>query len=357
MKSIRFFITSFMGGGAEKVLCNLLRALDLTKYRVSVVSLFPGVRFADLPDGIEKRTILKRQSILSRVLQKLPPRLFALLFLRGKFDYEVAYLEGWPTKIVAAMRSDAKKYCFVHLDISVNNPLIGCFRDREEILTCYRRFDRVCFVSEDSRNAFFRTVGELERAAVVHNVQNFADVDQKAQQSCEDYETDGVKLLAVGRLSPEKGFDRLLEAVARLESKYDFQLFLLGEGEDRKKLERSIAERAVRSVRLLGFRENPYPFFRKADLCVFSSRYEGYCTACVEAIHLGVPVLTTDCSGMREILQDGKFGVITENSTEALTAGLERLLREPSLLDGFREAIRQIGRDDRALAENEALFG
>ena len=82
---------------------------------------------------------------------------------------------------------------------------------------------------------------------------------------------------------------------------------------------------------MLGYHKNPYPFYRKADLYVCSSYFEGYSTSCVEAIYFGLPVLTTRCAGMDEILNSGKFGMIVDNTTDALCNGLECILSNRSL--------------------------
>ena len=98
-------------------------------------------------------------------------------------------------------------------------------------------------------------------------------------------------------------------------------------------------------VCLLGFHANPYKYLRQGDLFVCSSLSEGYSTAVTEALILGLPIITTDCSGMAELLQNGECGVITENDEAALYEGMRRLLTDKSLLEHYRNKAIERGRD------------
>ena len=98
-------------------------------------------------------------------------------------------------------------------------------------------------------------------------------------------------------------------------------------------------------VCLLGFHANPYKYLRQGDLFVCSSLSEGYSTAVTEALILGLPIITTDCSGMAELLQNGECGVITENDEAALYEGLKRLLADKSLLEHYRHKAIERGKE------------
>lgn len=121
-------------------------------------------------------------------------------------------------------------------------------------------------------------------------------------------------LLAVGSLTHRKGFDVLLAAFAELVQKWglDLHLLILGEGEERPKLE-SLAERLGVNSRLFmpGFQENPYPLFARAEIFVLSSRLEGLATVILEAMAFGLPVIATECShAIRAIMKDGRYGIL-----------------------------------------------
>ena len=135
---------------------------------------------------------------------------------------------------------------------------------------------------------------------------------------------------ASGRLVPQKGFDRLVEACHRLaQAGFSFHLWILGEGPEGRKLEVLVRERGLQDrITFLGHQENPYPYMRAADWMVCSSRSEGHSTVISESLILGIPVVSTLCSGVREQLGDGEFGLIAGNDTQDLLRALEDILTE-----------------------------
>ncbi len=98
---------------------------------------------------------------------------------------------------------------------------------------------------------------------------------------------------------------------------------------------------------------------KNAALYVCSSRYEGFSTTVIESLILGTPVVTTDCTGMREILGDSEYGLIADNTEESLYSAVKRMLTEPGLLEHYAERAEVRGRDFRCetlVRETEAFF-
>lgn len=301
----------------------------------------------------------KLQTVLSKIVNKLPPRIYASLFLKGQYDLEIAYLEGRTTQQVAAKKTAAPKIAFVHCDLSVNNLIAPLYKSTEDCLCAYRVFSQVCFVSEASKQGFEKVVGVLENSRVIHNVIDFKGIQEKSNMPTTlRYKTSGWKLVSVGRLAEEKGFDRLLRIVSELEKEHPLELWIIGEGKERNKLEALIRERSIQSVTLLGYQENPYPLLKQADLFVCSSLFEGYSTAVTEAVALGVPVLTTRCAGMDEILEQGKYGLITENSEIALKNALKLFLEQKDAcqLETDYTAKNHVFENHYATSEYDHLF-
>ncbi len=365
MKKLLFFINTLDAGGAEKVLVDLVNAVVSEKYTVDLVTVTGGVHSEKLSEKIRYRCIIwNRNNLIGKILEKIiyhiPYSVFSKLFLHGEYDAEIAYLEGFPTRVLAAKKSNAKKMAFVHCDVSVQPVLQSFYKTNKECLDEYRRFDKVCFVSEVALGGFRKTFGVLENARVIHNIVPVSEISEKAKEETPyRYETGGMKILAVGRLSQEKGYDRLIRVAANLEKKYDFELWIAGEGGERSALEAMIQQLGVSSVKLLGFQKNPYPLMRSADLFVCPSYYEGYSTVVTEAVVLGLPVLTTDCAGMREILDNGNSGCIVENSEEALEQGLEMLLNSKEKFEELKGKAEQRSRTfsgERAMQEYIDLF-
>jgi glycosyltransferase involved in cell wall biosynthesis len=149
---------------------------------------------------------------------------------------------------------------------------------------------------------------------------------------------------AVGRLSPEKGFDLLIQATAQLVQKgLDVALVIAGEGEQRPALEGLIAQSGCADrIRLLGYCANPRPLYEALDVFALSSVREGLPNVLLEAMALEVPVVATRIAGVPRLLRDGENGLLVEpGSVPELTRGLERLLRDAPLRERLRAVARQ----------------
>ncbi len=333
---LNFFINTLGGGGAEKVLVDLVNQLPVN-YDITVTTLLHGIHENKLATHIKHKCIIKTRRklfifIIERLYCKLLPyKLFAKLFLNGDYDIIVSYLEGFNTHVLAAYNGNAKRISFVHCNTGTDGRWTLTYKSNQELIKQYNSFDRVCFISQDALDGFNKAVGCLANSCVVHNV-----IDYKTAISfSNDYVTDVIKsdyagtvrLISVGRLTRVKGFERLIRVIARLKVEgISCDLCICGEGEDRKELESLVMKLHLENVYFLGFQQNPYKYMRNSDIYVCSSYSEGYSTSVAESIAIGTPVLTTDCSGMREILCEGKYGDIVENSEKGLYAGLKKII-------------------------------
>ena len=267
-------------------------------------------------------------------------------------------MEGFPTKIVASNQfcEKTKKIAFVHCDVSVKPVLEDFYKSKAECVSEYMSFDKVCFVSKRALLGFEKTFGILDNSMVIHNVIDEEEILNKSEEETEfEFITNGLKLISIGRLSSEKGYDRLIRIVSKLEKKYEFELWILGEGPERDNLETIIRNLNVSSVKLLGFKKNPYSYMKKADLYICPSYFEGYSTTVTECMLLKIPVLTVDCAGMDEILDNGKYGKITKNSEEALLDGLAGFLEDEHSLNLYIENLKTYHRN-KSIEEYDMLF-
>jgi|Deesub1362B_J571_1020462.scaffolds.fasta_scaffold02302_2 glycosyltransferase involved in cell wall biosynthesis len=155
-------------------------------------------------------------------------------------------------------------------------------------------------------------------------------------------------ILGVGRLTRQKDFETLIKAFALVRKELPARLVILGEGEDRPKLERLAKDLGVsEDVYMPGFVDNPYKYMALASVFVLSSRWEGLVHSLVEALALGVPAIATDCPhGPKEILLNGKAGILVPvGDAEAMANAIVELLRNPKkskqlVEEGVKSAIR-----------------
>ena len=330
---ILFFHFDLGNGGAEKVLINLLKCLDYQKYDVTLFSLFKsGINLSSLPSNVRLLYLFDRKPFrgIIHLLKLLSPKVLHKLLIKEKYDIEIAYLEGAPTRIVSGCpHEETKLFSWVHT--LLGRKFFKSYRSLKEARKAYHRYNKVIFVSETARQAFLtKTNWHDLSSGICHNVIDVDDIKNKALDSISiELSSSKINLCSVGRLNKLKGYIRLVNILGNLKDKIslDWQLYILGQGEQKQMLEDAIRQHALQNrVHLLGYDTNPYKYVSKMDLFVCSSYTEGYSTAVTESIIVGTPVITTDCSGMSEILGDSGAGIIVENSDEGLKNVLEDLL-------------------------------
>lgn len=355
-KRILFLIESLSGGGAEKVLTVLLKHLDYERYEVTVCPILDtGIYCEEVKKYVThyQTVITYRGNLFSRFLNRVKYKLIYSvlpLFIVYKWfipkgnDVEIAFCEGYVTKLLSHVKSKSRKIAWIHTDLK-NNPWpleFGVYKDLDEEKHCYLKMDHIVCVSQTVEVSFREKYGLIDRISTIYNPIDGDEIRQKA--GVRTQHEDGVfRLISVGRLVPQKGYDRLLHVVKKLHDEgFPIRLLILGDGQERAVLENYILENQMQSfVCLPGFDKNPYSHLVNSDLFVCSSRTEGFSTVVSEALVLGLPVVTTDCSGMNELLEKGKLGVITENNEESLYEGVKSILSDSSLFSEIKAKVAQ----------------
>jgi glycosyltransferase involved in cell wall biosynthesis len=145
-------------------------------------------------------------------------------------------------------------------------------------------------------------------------------------------------LLGVGRLDKQKDFPMLVQAFRIVRNQRPARLMILGEGPDRARIEQAVQEAGLAAdVSLPGFEQNPYRFMKRAAVFAFSSQWEGFGVALVEALALGTPVVSTDCTyGPAEVLCNGRYGTLVPvGDHEAMAQALLAALDKPKPIDSY----------------------
>lgn len=339
-KKILFFHFDLGVGGAENVLINLLNNLDTKKYDITLLLLFNhGVRLNDLATHIKLKYVFNFKPFrgISNVLKLFSPKLLHKWFVKAKYDIEIAYLEGNPTRIVGGCKNqETKCYAWVHRNFKGKDELMHVYRSDKEMHETYKRFDGVAFVSETALQTFQSLVNlQNINLKVVNNVLEVDKIIRNSHEAIPQDFSAKVNFCTAGRLTAVKGFDRLFRILGTLykEGIRDWHFYLMGKGEEKERLEVIMNELNLgENITMVGFESNPHRYISKMDFFVCSSFSEGYSTAVSESIILHTPVITTDCSGMREIFGGSGCGMIVENSEKGLLDGMRRMLTDAELV-------------------------
>lgn len=350
MKSVLFVIPTLGGGGAEKVLVNLVNRLDREKYDVEVRTLFSNSNNRGFLDkDIKISSAFGKQFRGNRILFKLlSPRMLYRWIIGKRYDIVVSYLEGPGERIVAGCPyKDSKLINWIHVEQHTLRGATGSYRSVAEALKCIARFDYTAFVSKAVEKDYLGIFKLDHDYGVVYNTNDIQGILEKSKEAIgEDELPKGFNVFSIGRLTNAKGFDRLIKAHAKLRKEgFDHNLIILGEGDLRENLRQQAEELGVSdSVWLLGFHKNPYKYLTKADLFVCSSRREGFSTAVTEALVLGIPVVSTLCSGAEELLgSNNEYGIINENSEEGVYQGMKEMLSKEGNIAKYKEMAKQRG--------------
>lgn len=366
MIRILFLINTLGGGGAEKVLVNLVNHMDSSQFRITVETMFgDGVNAARLNKNIR---YISKQAPCPRGIAYLfrfmsAKRLYRYFIGNEKYDILVAYMHGAPVKVISGCPDPkVKKIAWLHN----GNPETGTFfkfwHTKKAAFRAYAGCDAVVGVSGSVASAFAAYTG-IPNIVTVYNTNDTAAIRSQASQSCPYIKESGRRYLVyVGRISSEKGYGRFFE-VCRLLSDEGFSIdvTVVGTGEEEPGLRKRIAACGAENwFHLAGYQENPYPYVANADLFVCPSYQEGLSTAVTEAIILGVPVVSTDVSGAKEILgEHDEYGLVTDNSEEGLYEGVKKLLCDEKLLVHYRQKAAERAvffATDNTVKQAEALF-
>lgn len=369
MKKIMFMANSLDGGGAEKILQTVLLNLNRDKYDVTVYSMHrENIAMLNYPKYIHYKVVFDRYNgnnllkkglnnlclkIKGKIFQYFPSSFFYRLVINDKYDVEIAFIEGESTKIVSGSPNRySKKYAWVHIDLEENPWTSFLYRDEIDECEHYKKFNRILCVSESVKKAFLTKFNSIdnEKVQVQYNPINRDEIISMSKEECSGVnikEKQSLRMIAVGRLVKQKGFDRLIKICSRLDKEgYNFELFILGEGEERIKLENMINEIHFKNtVKMLGFLDNPYSIMATADVLVCSSRSEGFSTVLSEGVVLGVPIISTECAGVSELFGGKECGQIVNNDSESLYYALKQVLEHPEKLALYKKESFERGKD------------
>lgn len=307
MKHVVFAIGSLHGGGAERVVSVWASALAEKGYKVSVivysrledeyqlsdkVNVYP---IAESQKACNDMSILKRIKSIRKLLKDLNPNV-VISFLQMMQIYMRFAGLGLKYSRVETIRINPWKSEIANSKFS------------KIWLSCFKKCDALILQSEDQRPFFNEKV--QKKAIVIPNPINKKYLEiQKTE-----YNASSHKIIAAGRLSAQKNYKMMIDAIDLVSKKYnDVSLKIYGNGNLGDELCEYIKSKGLSDrIHLMGRSNELYNEYSKADLYVMSSDYEGLPNALAEAMAIGLPCISTDCkTGPRDLIDDGKNGFLT----------------------------------------------
>ena len=343
MEKIIFGITGLTLGGAERVLVDIVNKL-VDKYDITIFTIYAN---GELESELDKRVHLKslynfRYDSLQGIKKFLIPikvlfnkkKIFKEYVDNDEYKAQIAFLEGAITRIFSVKtKKKTQKIAWVHNDISKvfgRGPKSKIKRiiDRNT----YEKYDTLVFVSIDNLDKFNKVYDDmlLPHEKVVNNYINSQRILDLAQKEIKKEDknlfTDKtLKIVQVSRLVEQKAIDRLIKVHAKLiKEGVEHNIYIIGNGPLKEKLEKQIKENNVsKTFKLLGARENPYPYMKAADVVSLFSEFEGYPMVIEEAKVLNKYILATNTATREALINYSKNSQVVENNEE----GIEKAIK------------------------------
>jgi len=316
------------GGGAERVIINIIKYLPKTKYSIFLILLSRSGKYVDiLPnniDIIDLSSSRARYSLIKlyRVINKIKPNIVLTTLMHVNI-----------LLLVISFFSFKRKYKIIVREanyISKQFELLGMFKKRIYTRLVKFSYPRADFIIAQCNEMRFDLIDRFhlnaEKIKVIYNPIDIDYIERMANINLNPFKNGKVNVLAVGRLTYQKGFDLLIQALSIVKEVIpNVHLTILGEGEDLKMLEDLVKYYELDSrVSFKGFVSNPYVYYKNCDIYVLSSKFEGFPNTLLEALACGCKVVSTDCkSGPREILGNNEYGTLVKvNDVKSLADGI-----------------------------------
>lgn len=348
MKKVLFYIDTLGKGGLDKVVLDVVNHMDFSKYDVTVMRRFPGGYYSKF---LDKRihtkanmpfeeTVSKTYDHLVRVIcDRLPRKLIYKLFVHKKYDIEIACGDAFAATLIGGSTNrNSLKILWEHMDVT-QDVSTATYYNEKQVEKFFSPFDKIIGVSKDCKDKFIEKYGFEGKVTYIYNPIDIEEIEKKAKEFVpKEYKDENFNILAIGRFMPQKAFIRLVDVAKQLkDDELNFKLYIIGEGPQEKDIRDAIIENGMeKNIELLGYKENPYPYIKNADLFVCSSIHESYCLVVAESLVLGTPIVSTRCVGPIELLDNGKYGLLTENNFEGLVSGIKIFLQDRKKIEIYR---------------------
>lgn len=344
-KKILFTTYDLRIGGVEKVLVNLLNNLDHNKYEITLYLQFKEGDFLNQLNSniiVKDYNLSKSKNIIYRKLVNGIKFISVLLKNYHKYDFSCCFGSGYIPSAKLALLASKKNAAWLHTNIinfMRNNDYLQQLYKNDKTLEekCkrfinsyhFRRFKNLIFVSDNAKDAYLTLYPDDKSRIKV--IRNLIDTDFIAQNINEKIsikkDKTNITFLNVSRHTEyDKKLTRLIEACKKLKENYNFKVIMVGSGEQTTYYKKLVKKYKLDNYfEFVGFKSNPFPYYKIADAFVLCSQFEGFPTTFIEAMVMGVPIITTDVSDAKSMI-DNKYGIVVSNNDEAIYDGMKKFL-------------------------------
>lgn len=350
-KRILFIQHTLDGGGAEKILVDILNRFDYDRYDVTLLLIEErGVYLDSIPSQVHLKSIYDRKQ---RLFPKWFQNRFTHPFLPAwdkleklklrlsvgtgkKYDCVISFLEG-KSLYYHQFALGRRNITWVHCDLQKFHWTENYFGSTDNELKAYQQMDEIVWVSNQAKLSFEELFNTKFRGRTIYNLIDREFIKKRAAQSEVDDRKSQFVLCTAGRLSAEKRQDRLIRVTGLLVNRFnlDAETWILGFGNEETKLRELASQLGIEDrIKFLGFQKNPYPYIKAADTFVLTSDTEAYSLVVAEALCLGKPVVSTAITGPTELLVNDS-GILTELNDEDIASQINRLLTDKEIYDHY----------------------
>jgi glycosyltransferase involved in cell wall biosynthesis len=343
MKKLLFITWSISYGyGTEKSLANILNRMDKNKYSIDVLPLFKNSKNCILNSNIRVLDPLIDYTKENRSEKEDLDYYYSVLgnpikfnkLIKNKYDCVIACNHNAPSYLASYM-DNVPKIVWIRGDMSelnynIYNPTTLEYSGTKQEYNMQRKvlktFDNIVVISKVVKNTLEENFGITEN---IYEIPNSIDVTKIKEMSNKKINLPkGPLFTTLGRLDNNKNQILLLKA-SKILKKYkdNFNIYILGDGEDRKKLEEYIQENDLQNnVKIVGFKDNPYPYIKNSKATVLTSLSEGFSLALAESVALNTPIISTNVGVARELIEKYNCGTIINYNENELADVLNKYI-------------------------------